>query len=97
LIVHFAASGFNNAAGNSTQFRLRVDGLGVKGSSFSRPAGGGPNGEATAAMIAKITGLAAGAHVVDIQANTTGGTTNINAASQPNEQGGTLLVEEVSV
>jgi hypothetical protein len=97
LLVHFAASGFNTAAGNSTLFRLRVDGVVVKGSSFSRPTGGGPNGEATAAIVKKITGLAAGAHTVDIQANTTTGTTTINAATQPNEQGATLLVEEVSV
>jgi hypothetical protein len=97
--VHFAVSGFNNAAGNSTQFRLRVNGVVVKGCSFSRPAGGGPNGEATAAMVAKITGapLVVGANTVDIQASTTGGTTNINALTQPNEQGATLLLEEVSV
>jgi hypothetical protein len=97
LLVNFSASGFNNAAGNSTFFRLRVDGVVVKGTAFSRPAGGGPNATASAPIVAKITGLAAGAHTVDIQAATTGGTTNINPVTALDSQHATLLVEEVSV
>ncbi len=97
LLVHFTVSGFQNSAGNSTFFRLRVDGVVFKGTAFSRPAGGGPNGTASAAIVAKITGLAAGLHTVDIEADTTGGTTNINPVTSPNEQHATLLVEEVNV
>jgi hypothetical protein len=74
-----------------------VDGAVVKGTAISRPAGGGPNGTASAAIVAKITGLAAGAHTIDIQANTTGGTANSNPVSAPDSQHATLLVEEASV
>ena len=95
LLIHFTVSGLSNTDGNSTFFRLRVDGVVVKGASFSRATGGGRE---TAAIVAKITGLAAGAHTVDIQANTTGiSTTGIFAATQPNVDHGTLLVEEVNV
>jgi hypothetical protein len=101
LLLHFTVSGFQNAAGNSTFFRLRVDGVPLPGgTAFSRPAGGGPNGTASAAMVAKVPALAAGAHVVDVEATTTGGTTTIDptlGGAAANSQHGRLLVEEVNV
>jgi hypothetical protein len=95
LLIHFTVSGLNNAAGVQSSFRLRVDGATVKGATFSR-GGGGAAGE-SAAIVAKVTGLGAGAHTVQIEANSVGGPTNINAGSQPDQEHATLLVEEVSV
>lgn len=101
LLVHFSVSGFQNAAGNSTFFRLRVNGTTFKGTAFSRPSGGGPNGTASAAIVARIPGLGAGTHTVDIQGNSTGGTTTIDPTIPPgpnaDSQHATLLVEEFSV
>ena len=97
LLVHFSASGQNPGGGNLTLFRLLVDGVVVKGATFTRGGGGGPGGESTA-IVAKITGLAAGAHSVDIEWSApTGGTTTIDAVSNPDGNHATLLVEEVSV
>lgn len=97
LLVHFSAAGFVNLANNSAFFRLRVDGVVVKGTAFSRAPAGSSNSTASASIVAKITGLATGAHVLDIEANTTSGTANINPVSAPDSQHATLLIEEVNV
>jgi len=97
LLIHFTVSGNNNSDSAGSSFRLRVDGVVIKGASYNRPTGTGGNAIASAAIVAKVTGLAAGAHVVDIEAITTGGTGTINALSEINSEHATLLVEEVSV
>lgn len=96
VLAHFTVSGIANVAPNDVFFRLRANGAVVKGATFNRPGGGGQLA-ASAAIVAKITGLPGGNNTIDIQANTSGGTANINAFSLPDQQHGTLLVEEVTV
>jgi hypothetical protein len=97
LLAHFTASGQNSGAGGSqTFFQLRIDGTVIKGATFTKGGGGGAGGDC-AAIVAKIPALAAGAHTVDVQWNPGAGVSSINAASNPNGNHATLLVEEVSV
>ena len=109
LLVQFSASAqANGGAANLIQtfYRLRLDGVVMKGAGTTAPpssGGGGTGGnrEETAAIMARFTGLAAGAHVVDVEwatVNSGGGpTASINTALNPNSQHGTLVVEEVTV
>jgi hypothetical protein len=99
LLVFFSAAAETNIPGSQTFFHLRVDGIDQKGSTITHPAGGagGTNRAETTAIVAKLTGLAAGAHTVDVQwANDGSGATQTIDTTTGNEHG-TLLVEEVSV
>lgn len=105
LLVQFSASagivgGTNNLA--QTFYRLRLDGVVVKGAGTTAPplSVSGSNREETAAIMARLTGLTAGAHVLDVEWATPGGGTTtsiINTDGNPDSQHGTLVVEEVTV
>jgi hypothetical protein len=105
LLVHFSASGDNpgGGGGNQTFFRLFVDGGGgllIKRSTFTHGggAGAGPGGQSTS-IVAKIVGLVAGAHTVDVFWAASAGASTITPAAGPGgpDEHATLLVEEVSV
>jgi hypothetical protein len=106
LLVHFSASGDNPGGGGglSTFFRLFVDGaltVPPKRSTFTH--GGGPGADAapqSTAIVAKISGLAVGAHTISIfWASEAGGLATIDPTAAPAgpDHHATLLVEEVSV
>lgn len=97
LIVNFSASGQNNAGGGTvTTFRLLLDGNLVKGASFTKMAGS-VIAASCVAIVARIPALTAGSHTVSVEWQAPSNTTSINAASDPDGNHATLLLQEVSV
>jgi hypothetical protein len=109
LLVSFSASaGVSGGGGTAllqTFYRLRLDGVVVKGAGTTAPPTGGGGGtggnrEESASIVARLTGLTAGAHTVDVEWSNPGGggaTSTINVVANPDSQHGTLIVEEVTV
>jgi hypothetical protein len=95
LLVFFSAGVDQSNNQNITFFDLRVDGVLQKGTG----AEGGSTAPRTqsASIVARIAGLSAGAHTVDVVWSVSAGTSSINAGSAPIRNHATLLVQEVTV
>jgi hypothetical protein len=100
LLVHFTASGVTASPGRIF-FRLLLNGASIgKGASIACPGGvgGGPGAEC-AAIVARLPIAVGGLNTVSVEWSISAGSgsATITAATTPDQQHGTLIVEEVAV
>lgn len=99
LLIFFASSSNNLASGNETNFRVLVDTFFPTVTPTGQGGGVGlpTNGLASCMINLKATGLSAGSHTVKVQWKGNGSTCSIDAAGDPDGEGASLTVMEVSV
>lgn len=91
LLVTFTASASATLAGAQVSFRILVDGAASRGSGLVASAAGIPS---STALLAKIP-LAAGPHTVKIQWRVSLGTVQIRPVTAPDNEHGSLYVQEL--
>jgi len=93
IIATFAVS-HTSAADQTTFFRITFDGVPVRGAGlFSTDVGETNSG----AIIAHMTGVAAGVHTVLLEWRTTAATAQIRPVAAPDAESAALFVDEVAV
>ena len=94
LLIHFSAGVSNTTNAAITSFRVTVDGVAKRGTSFKAPSASGAGG---VAIILKVDGLSAGAHTVLVEWKVSGGTGQVRPVAAVDAEHASLLLEEVAV
>ena len=92
LLIFFAVGASNSMNNQHVYFRVRVDGVVKRGIAVTSS---GANGPESGAIILRVTGLASGAHTIDVQWRVDSGTGQCRPVAQPDSESASLLVEEV--
>jgi hypothetical protein len=95
LLVHATASSSNQSlTGQSVFFRVTLDGVAQRAFANIVSLLGGNTAQAGAVVLI-LTGLAAGAHTIELQWMTTGGTAQVRPIAAANQEHASLLVQEL--
>jgi hypothetical protein len=97
LLIFFTGTPYMSNDSQTIAFQLVVDGTPVRGCASHSDKSGANDTHATAALVYKQTGLAAGSHTITIQWKTDSGTTASIRPVTTIQESGSLLINEVTV